>query len=115
MRRHVELGVRAGINRAHIDNHKFVSMCDEFLEIYLEVGRDRGIPCFMSRDSGNPSAPPEWFRSRRQKWENCGQPVFDHSRVVTRRGDVGWHQGCRVTKVGYSTWSRIQHSQRCPQ
>src|SRR5262249_441703 len=33
-------------------NHMIVKMCDEF-EIYLQIGRERGIPSFMTRDHGN--------------------------------------------------------------
>src|SRR5262249_50929726 len=32
-----------------------------------------------------------WFRRRGAEWEDRGQPVFDHCRVVTRRGDVEDH------------------------
>ena len=41
-----------------------------------------------TRDLGNSPEAREWFRRRGAEWENRGQPVFDHCRVVTRRGDV---------------------------
>jgi predicted glycoside hydrolase/deacetylase ChbG (UPF0249 family) len=88
MRRQIDLGVRSGINPSHVDNHMMVAMCDEFLEIYLQAGRERGIPSFMTRDLGNSPEAREWFRRRGAEWENRGQPVFDHCRVVTRRGDA---------------------------
>jgi hypothetical protein len=68
-----------------------VAMCDEFLEIYLQIGRERGIPSFMRRDHGNSPEEREWFRRRAAEWENQGQPVFDHCRVVTRSGDAEDH------------------------
>jgi predicted glycoside hydrolase/deacetylase ChbG (UPF0249 family) len=88
MRRQIDLGVRSGINPSHVDNHMLVAMCDKFLEIYLQAGRERGIPSFMTRDHGNSPEEREWFRRRASEWENRGQAVFDHLRVVTRRGDA---------------------------
>ena len=64
MRRQIDLGVRSGINPSHVDNHMMVAMCDEFLEIYLQAGRERGIPSFMTRDLGNSPEAREWFRRR---------------------------------------------------
>src|SRR5262249_53986269 len=43
MRRQIDLGVRSGINPSHIDNHMMVAMCDEFLQIYIQAGREGGI------------------------------------------------------------------------
>jgi len=98
MRRQIDLGVRSCINPSHVDNHMMVAMCDEFLEIYLQAGRERGIPSFMTRDLGNSPEAREWFRRRGAEWENRGQPVFDHCRVATRRGDApgppGFRCGC---------------------
>jgi hypothetical protein len=65
-----------------------VAMCDEFLEISLQAGREREIPSFMARDLGNSPGAWEWFRRRGAEWEDRGQPVFDHCQVVTRRGDA---------------------------
>ena len=53
MRRQIDLGVRSGINPSHVDNHMIFAMCDEFLEISLQAGREREIPSFMARDLGN--------------------------------------------------------------
>ena len=47
----------------------------------------------MTRDHGNSPEEREWFRRRGAEWENRGQPVFDHCRVVTRRGDALHHLG----------------------
>jgi predicted glycoside hydrolase/deacetylase ChbG (UPF0249 family) len=90
-RRQIEVAFRSGIHPSHVDNHMLVAWCDELLEIYLEAGRERGIPSFMTRDFGNTHEAREWFRRRAVEWEERGQPVFDHFRVVTRRGDVKDH------------------------
>jgi hypothetical protein len=45
----------------------------------------------MARDLGNSPEAREWFRGRAGEWENQGHPVFDHCRVVTRRGTVANH------------------------
>jgi hypothetical protein len=68
-----------------------VALCAEFLEIYRQAGRERAIPSFMARDPGNAPEAPAWFRRRGAEWEERGQPVFDHCRVVTRRGDIFDH------------------------
>jgi hypothetical protein len=82
-RRQIDLTVRSGIDPSHVDNHMMVAMCDEFLEIYLQAGRERGIPSFITRDLGNSPEAREWFRRRGTERENRGLPVFDHFRVVT--------------------------------
>jgi hypothetical protein len=90
MRHHFDRGAGSGINPSHVDNYMLVAMCDEFLEIYLQAGRERGIPSFMARDLNSPEVQ-GWLRRRGAEWENRVQPVFDHCRVVTRRGDVEDH------------------------
>jgi predicted glycoside hydrolase/deacetylase ChbG (UPF0249 family) len=91
MRRQIDAGVHSGIDPTHVDNHMMVAMCDELLEIYLQVGRERGVPAFMTRDHGSSPEAREWYRRRACEWEGRGQPIFDHCRVVTRKGDVEDH------------------------
>src|SRR5262249_33840000 len=91
VRRQIDLRVRSGIDPSPIDNHMLVALCDEFLEIYLQAGRERGAPSVMARDLGNSPEAWEWFRRRGDEWEKRGQPVFGHCRFVTRRGDVEDH------------------------
>ena len=88
MRRQIDRGVGAGINPSHVDTHMLAALCEEFHEIYLQVGRERGVPSFLARDLGNSPQVQEWFRRQGVEWENRGQPVFDHCRVVSRRGDA---------------------------
>src|SRR5262249_53421556 len=49
------------------------------------------ISPFMTRDHGNSPEEREWFRRRASEWEDRCQPVFDHCRVVTRRGNTEDH------------------------
>jgi predicted glycoside hydrolase/deacetylase ChbG (UPF0249 family) len=91
MRRQIDLALRAGIDASHIDTHMLVALCDEFLEIYLEAGQERGVPAFLARDLGHSAEAREWFQRRGAEWDELGQPVFDHCRVVTRRGDGSDH------------------------
>ena len=77
MRRQIDLGVRSGITPSHVDNHMLFAMCDEFLEVYLEAGRERGVPSFMARDPGTPLAR-EWFRSE----VPSGKPGVNRSSIT---------------------------------
>ena len=77
----------SGIDPSHVDNHMLVAMCDEFFEIYLQAGRERGIPSFLARDLNSPEVK-RWVERRGAEWEDLSQPVFDYCRVTTRRGDA---------------------------
>src|SRR5277367_6492992 len=48
MRHQIDRAVGSGINPSHVDNHMLAAMCDEFLEIYLQVGRARAVPSFLA-------------------------------------------------------------------
>jgi predicted glycoside hydrolase/deacetylase ChbG (UPF0249 family) len=91
MRRQTEFAERSGLAPSHIDNHMLVAMCDEFVADYLQIGHERGIPCFMARTELTFGSDADWARRRAVEWEDHGQPVFDYWTVVTRRGHVENH------------------------
>ena len=53
-------------------------------------GASKGSPLSWHAISNSPEVQ-GWLRRRGAEWEDRGQPVFDHGRVVTRRGDVEDH------------------------
>lgn len=88
MRRQMELAERSGLAPSHIDNHMFFAMCDKFIDDYVSIGCERRIPAFLTCTHGNSPSELDWAQQRAAGWENQGQPVFDHCRVLTRRGEV---------------------------
>ena len=72
MRCQIDLAERLGLAPTHVDNHMFVAMCDEFIEDYLLIGCERGIPAFLTRTHGNSPSEQEWFRQRAMEWQNWG-------------------------------------------
>ena len=76
MRRQIDLGIRSGIDPSHIDNHMLVALSEEYLEIYLQAGRERGLPPFMRRAiSGTPPRRGTGSDVGAAEWEDRGQPA----------------------------------------
>jgi predicted glycoside hydrolase/deacetylase ChbG (UPF0249 family) len=91
MRCQVDFAERSGLMPTHIDNHMFVALCDEFIGLYVRLAWERRIPAFLMRAPGDAACEPGWARRRAIDWEDGVQPVFDHWRVVTRRGGADDH------------------------
>jgi predicted glycoside hydrolase/deacetylase ChbG (UPF0249 family) len=87
IRRQIELAERSGLESTHLDTHMLVLHCKSFIDLYLDVACERRLPAFLMRAPGDPASGPDWPL----RWEQRGQPVFDHWRVVTRRGVVEDH------------------------
>jgi predicted glycoside hydrolase/deacetylase ChbG (UPF0249 family) len=88
----IELAERSGLRPSHIDTHMFVTLCDEFIEEYLQIGCKWGIPAFMARTLGNSAPEHEWARRWATEWESRGQPVFDSRTGITAFRGVDNHE-----------------------
>jgi chitin disaccharide deacetylase len=87
LRGQVKLAERSGLVFTHLDTHMLVLICNELIDIYLGVACERRLPAFLMRTPGDSASGPDWAL----RWEERGQPVFDHWRVVTRRGSAEDH------------------------
>jgi predicted glycoside hydrolase/deacetylase ChbG (UPF0249 family) len=92
MRCQVDLAERSGLTPTHLDSHMFAGLCEEFIGLYLQLAGERRIPAFLVRTPGGTASEPGRARRRAIEPEDGVQPVFDHWKVVTRRGAAEDHE-----------------------
>lgn len=89
LRAQIERALAAGIDATHIDSHMFTLFHPRFVDIYIELGLEFGLPPFLLRrsvpefqDHGAAAWNGAALQKRVAQWEERGLPLFDDATVL---------------------------------
>ena len=109
LRAQIDKALDAGIDVTHVDSHMGTIFFPQFLEIYVRLARDYGVPAFtVNADpstleaNGIPASAEPMFRRLMQELEETGIPIldgFDANSLGFAEGEGEAHNGGRLDRL----------------